>query len=475
MRYRELKISEVFAVSNADYKPLEDLLRDNGLAVKDSGPGLSRLDKTPAGRHIRIDNPIEKIESVVIKLGAQIKKFNVGAHKISSKYPAAIVTFPETLKDKFPQLAGKDFNIVSSLKPGSKVALKQFIPSKLGLQGKLFNRSSLYNHLVSVLQKNAEDIKAQLLLELLEVAVQKKKNVNPELMAEFNNDDLRQLGIDFGEVLAPMMSGQDNIKFPNGNEMLADVEINGQLISVKSAGGSGTSMKAILPYLDAFKQSNLKQAIKLNKEEQEVENFFRAFVDTKGKNNDKILAGSNIARTPEHLALEKLIGKKNLNVVDLENFAGKFKKNQYGTFLKTIYPITIAGGYKIKDKDRPNGLPRDAMYYMKMTDKKPPAKQAGKPFWMSAGPAEAGRNILLYILATSFLKDAKKVEKKEKYSKYLSNVMKKVKAELHWITINRNGTLTLNKKPISDVAVEFQYHAPSHIPGNNLPGVALKL
>jgi hypothetical protein len=244
---------------------------------------------------------------------------------------------------------------------------------------------------------------------------------------------------------------------------------------VKSAGGSGTSMKAILPYLDAFKKNNMKQAIKLNNDDQKVENFFRAFVDTPGKNNDKIVAGSGVARTPEHVALEKLIGKKDFTVSDLESFAGSFKKNEYGKFLKTIYPVSIAGGYRIKDKDRPNGLPQDAYYYMGMTDKKPKAKQAGKPFWMAKGPGIAGRNILIYILAASFLKDAKRVENKERYSNYLSNVMKKVKAELHWVTINPNGTLKLNRKPISDVNVEFQYHAPSHIPGNNLPGISLKL
>ena len=140
-----------------------------------------------------------------------------------------------------------------------------------------------------------------------------------------------------------------------------------------------------------------------------------------------------------------------------------------------MYPVAIAGGYRIKDKDRPNGMPQDAAYYMHKSDKKPKAKQAGKPFWMAKGPAIAGRNIMIYILAASFLKDAKSVKNKEKYGNYLSKVMKQVKAELNWVTINPNGTLKLERKPISDVKVAFQYHAPSHKPGNNLPGISLKL
>jgi hypothetical protein len=469
-----MQIHEILAQTNTDYRPLQDLLSQNGLSVRPK-PQLSDLLPGNPGRHIRVDNPIEKIQNVAVKLGAQVQVFPPDAHKLSGKYSAALITFPKTLHNKFPELAGKEFNVVSSLKPGSQVAVKQFIPSKLGLTDKVYSRAELYQTLVDKLQSESQDLRAQILLQLCEVAVKKRKAVDPALLKQFNVDDIRQLGIDFGEILAPLMAGEDQIKFPSGNEMLADVEINGQLISVKSAGGSGTSMKAILPYLDAFKKNNMKQAIKLNNDDQKVENFFRAFVDTPGKNNDKIVAASGVARTPEHVALEKLIGKKDFTVSDLESYAGSFKKNEYGKFLKTIYPVSIAGGYRIKDKDRPNGLPKDASYYMGDTTKKPKAKQAGKPFWMAKGPGLAGRNILIYILAASFLKDAKRAEKKERYSNYLSNVMKKVKAELHWITINPNGTLKLNRKPISDVRVEFQYHAPSHIPGNNLPGISLKL
>jgi hypothetical protein len=112
---------------------------------------------------------------------------------------------------------------------------------------------------------------------------------------------------------------------------------------------------------------------------------------------------------------------------------------------------------------------------MHKSDKKPSAKQAGKPFWMAKGPAVAGRNIMVYILAASFLKDAKRVEKKDKFSNFLKKVMQGTNAELMWVTINANGTLSLQRKAINNVNADFQYHAPSHIPGNNLPGISLKL
>ena len=190
---------------------------------------------------------------------------------------------------------------------------------------------------------------------------------------------------------------------------------------------------------------------------------------------DKIVAGSKIANTPEHQAMAKLVGNKNFTVADLENYASKFGKREYGKFLNSIYPVAIAGGYKIADKDRPNGLPQDAAYYMHKSDKKPQAKQAGKPSWDAQGSAVAGRNIMVYILGASFLKDAKRVEKKEKFSNFLSKVMQGANAEIMWVNINANGTLSLQSKPIKDVQADFQYHAPSHIPGNNLPGFSLKL
>jgi hypothetical protein len=456
------------AMTARDYAPLINTLSSQGLNVNPR-PKPSRLKKIV---HARVTNPVDKITGVLQQLGAKFKVIP-GPNELSGKFSQVVAQFPKQLEKQFPDLAGKTFNIASAVKKGSSVGIKVFTPTNLGLANKTMSRTELYKTLKSTIPGKVNDeITEELLLQLLDVAVKKKKAVDPDIIEQFNADDLRQLGVDFGEILGPLMSGEDAIKFPAGNSMLADVEINGKPISVKSASGSGTSFKAILPYLDKLKNN---KAVKLNKEETKVNNFFRAFVDTKGNNMDKIVAGSKVANTPEHQAMANLVGNKNFTVADLENYASRFGKREYGKFLNAVYPVAIAGGYKIADKDRPNGLPQDAAYYMHKSDKKPKAKQAGKPSWDAQGSAVAGRNIMVYILGASFLKDAKRVEKKEKFSNFLSKVMQGANAEIMWVNINSNGTLSLQRKPIKDVQADFQYHAPSHIPGNNLPGFSLKL
>jgi hypothetical protein len=456
------------AMTAKDYAPLINALSGQGLNVNPR-PKPSRLRKIV---HTRVTNPVDKITDVLTQLGAKFKVIP-GPNELSGKFSQIVAQFPKQLEKQYPELAGKTFNIASAVKKGSSVGIKVFTPTNLGLANKTMSRTELYNTLKSTIPGKVNDeITEELLLQLVDVAVKKRKAVDPDIIEQFNADDLRQLGVDFGEILGPLMSGEDAIKFPAGNSMLADVEINGKPISVKSASGSGTSFKAILPYLDKLKNN---KAVRLNKEEKKVNNFFRAFVDTKGNNMDKIVAGSTVANTPEHQAMAKLVGNKNFTVADLENYASKFGKREYGKFLNAIYPVAIAGGYKIADKDRPNGLPQDAAYYMHKSDKKPTAKQAGKPSWDAQGSAVAGRNIMVYILGASFLKDAKRIEKKEKFSNFLSKVMQGANAEIMWVGINPNGTLSLQRKPIKDVQADFQYHAPSHIPGNNLPGFSLKL
>lgn len=456
------------AMTAKDYAPLINALSGQGLNVNPR-PKPSRLRKIV---HARITNPVDKITDVLTQLGAKFKVIP-GPNELSGKFSQIVAQFPKQLEKQYPELAGKTFNIASAVKKGSSVGIKVFTPTNLGLANKTMSRTELYQTLKSTIPGKVNDeITEELLLQLVDVAVKKRKAVDPDIIEQFNADDLRQLGVDFGEILGPLMSGEDAIKFPAGNSMLADVEINGKPISVKSASGSGTSFKAILPYLDKLKNN---KAVRLNKEEKKVNNFFRAFVDTKGNNMDKIVAGSTVANTPEHQAMATLVGNKNFTVADLENYASKFGKREYGKFLNAIYPVAIAGGYKIADKDRPNGLPQDAAYYMHKSDKKPKAKQAGKPSWDAQGSAVAGRNIMVYILGASFLKDAKRIEKKEKFSNFLGKVMQGANAEIMWVGINPNGTLSLQRKPIKDVQADFQYHAPSHIPGNNLPGFSLKL
>jgi hypothetical protein len=441
-------------------------LKSNGLNAKD--PKLSRTTKV---RHIRIENSISEIENAVKRMGIDLHYENVPS--LSGKYTEFALTFPESYKVQ--ELAGQTIYALSQLKGNTKIAQKSLIPSKLGLGNGVYKKSTL----VSVLQKNIsaavkDDVLQKFLLELIDVAIGKKSAVDAEIMQLLDPNTVRITGIDFGEVLTPLMlsDDQDDIVFPSGNSMLADVEINGKPYSVKSASGSGTSFKAIKQYMDAFHDGIQKGNLVLTKDEEDIHKFFRTFVDTEGKNIDKIIAASAAVNTPEHQKLAELVGIQNFTYKDLLSFSEKF--NDYGDFLKTIYPVSTAGNYKIKDKDRPNGLPADYQYYMGLVDKKPTAKQAGKPSW-DADRGTAGANILTYVLGTSFLADAKKIENSKKYSSLIKRILGNVNASLAKIDITMDGKIKIKQTPFDQLNYEFQYHAPSHIPGNNLPGFSLVL
>ncbi len=463
-----MKLSEIRTPNEEAkiYNAAVNFLRSKNLNAKN--PKLSRLTKV---RHIRIENSIEEIERVVKQIGADLHYENVPS--LSGKFTEFAVKFPEGFN--VPELAGQTIFALSSFKGNTKVAQKQLIPSKLGLGNSVYKKANL----VSTLQKNIpsavkDPLLQQFLLELVDVAVGKKPAVDPTVMSQLDLDTIRITGIDFGEVLTPLMLSdeQDDIVFPAGNAMLADVEINGKPYSVKSASGSGTSFRAIRQYMDKFQSGIQSGEIVLSKDEETVHKFFRTFVDTEGKNVDKIIAASGVVNTPEHQKLAELVGKQNFTYNDLVSFSNRF--NDYGEFLKTIYPVSTAGNYKIKDKDRPNGLPADYQYYMGMSNKKPEAKQAGKPSW-DVNKGVAGANILTYVLGTSFLADAKKIEKTNNYSAMIKKILGNVRASLAKVDITRDGKIRVKQTPFDQLNYEFQYHAPSHIPGNNLPGFSLVL
>jgi len=463
MRYSEMASP---SLDSQLYKTAANHLRSIGLKAKD--PQVARVSRA---RHIRIENSIQDIQNAVKRIGADLHYKDVP--NLSGKFTEFAITFPEGYN--IEELSGQTIYALSNLKGDTKVAQKQLIPARLGLGDSVYKRSVL----VSTLQKNIpatveDELLQQFLLQLVDVAIGKRPAVDAEVMELLDPDTIRITGIDFGEILTPLILSdeQDDIVFPAGNAMLADVEINGQPYSVKSASGSGTSFKAIREYMDKFHNGVQDGSVVLTKDEEDIHSFFRTFVDTEGTNIDKIIAASTAVNTPEHQKLAELVGKQDFIYSDLIEFSNKF--NDYGEFLKTIYPVTVAGNYKIKDKDRPNGLPADYQYYMGLTDKQPKVKQAGKPSW-DADKGKAGANILTYVLGTSFLADAKKIEKSEQYSALIKRILGNVKASLAKVDITQDGKITIKQTPFDQLNYAFQYHAPSHIPGNNLPGFSLVL
>ena len=52
----------------------------------------------------------------------------------------------------------------------------------------------------------------------------------------------------------------------------------------------------------------------------------------------------------------------------------------------------------------------------------------------------------------------------------MTDIVNKADAVIGHITINTDGTQSLRTEPFSNLEFNFHYRAPSHIPGNNLPG-----
>jgi hypothetical protein len=465
---------KIFEIDPNEEKKLElqkvrmagEELASKGLKV--SKPKIADLTKQ---RHLRIENTKDDIERVVKSMGAQLNYDN--APQLSGRFTPFAIIYPKNYKT--PELAGQTVYALSNIRDNTKVAQKQLIPGKFGLGGKIYKKSELVKILQTNIPKTIQDpVLSQFLLQLVDVAIGKRQKVDPAIMEQIDADTLRMTGIDFGEVLTPLSLAEDsdNIDFPSGNSMLADVEINGRPISVKSASGSGTSFKAIISYMNKFSDEVKAGTVTMTPDEEEIHKFFRAFVDTEGKNIDKIIAGSAAANTDEHKALAKLVGKKNFTYPDLVAYCKKFRS--YPQFLKTIYPVSVAGNYKVRDKEMPNGLPQDYRYYMGLSDKQPTAKQTGKPSW-DADKGKAGANILTYVLATSFLKDAKKEVKTKKYDALLKRILGGVNANLAKIDITPDGKINIKQTPFSGLDYQFQYHGPSHKPDNNLPGFSLVL
>ena len=456
MRFNEVThIGQNYPIRSAWLKLIGEL-RKKGLSVSDVK--RSRLGKVP---HLRIQNTRQQIDTAVRSLGGNIGTTDAN---LSGKFSAFKIVFPENIQDK--DLAGMSFDALINLKQGAVVSQKMLTPANLGLSGKTMEPSQLVNHLKKVIpQKISNQLLSSFLIELVDVAVGKKQAVDSAIMGQISPDDIRQTGIDFGEILTPLVINKGNISFPGGSNMLADVEIGGQPYSVKSATGSGTSFKAIKQYMDSFSAGVKDGSISLTDEETELYNFHRTFIDTPGDNLDKIIAASHVVNTEEHNAMAKILRKQKFNKQDLIDFSNKFKS--YKSFLNTIYPASIAGGYS-----KPTGLPADAMYYLGKSSKQPKVKTAGKPSWDN-DQGKAGMNIITYILGTSFLADAKKVEKAAKHSSLIKRVLGNVNASLAKVDITSQGTIKLIQKPFSQLDYKFQYHAPSHIAGNNLPGFSL--
>ena len=360
-------------------------------------------------------------------------------------------------------------------KPGQatyEVAKKEFSPTVLGLAGRTYNRDQLVTATQSAVVTKTQTRPAlqAILLELLEIAQGLKQTLSPENIANFTSDARKKVSQDFGEILAPIMlaKGDEIIEFPAaGNFPLIDVVVGANKYSVKSLTGSGTSFSSIVGLLDSFEKT-----ITSDKDQQKLYDLIKHYKPGKdtGKNVDKIIRAASHAKIPEYVKAVEMFGQPFNDYPSLEAIVSGIPDNKpetYAQVLKALYAVSVAGNW-----GNPVGMPADANKYVpeiQIPVRKADAKQAGYPAFKK-DPVKAAADILTYIVGVGTLNYVTQGEHAEEYSKMMTNIVTQSPAWLGHITINKDGSLDIIAKPFSELKFGFQYHAPSHIPGNNLPG-----
>lgn len=380
---------------------------------------------------------------------------------LSTKYAANIFSFS---KD------GIIYSFVISSKGTEEttvgVGIKEYSPTNLGLAGKILNRQELIAAAKDAVTKKAKDEALKnALLGLIDIAANGGQGQLPPELNQALDQDRKQLSVDFGEVLAPIaiMDDEDEAEFPVGNSPLIDVRVGKQNISVKSLSGSGTSFRSIANLMDKYEASITDQ----NSPEKQKFDILKKFHPSAGGNNkDKIIAAAAQAGTAEYSSIVELLGAKEITSFgQLATALKKLKLNDYGKFLKRFYPAMNAGGW-----GKPVGLPADGAYYMGIKADAPKKEKVAGKRSFDADPVSSGADILTYVLGVGLLNFITRGDNAAHYSNIMTDIVNKADAVLGKIDITLQGGLKISTRPFTDLKFNFQYHAPSHIPGNNLPG-----
>ena len=353
------------------------------------------------------------------------------------------------------------------------LARKELTPSGLGIAGGFFDKKELINATKKAVEskiRKRDPILADALIAMVDGAASGGKTpVAPELMAHIT-PYLGTLSQDFGEILAPILILQPGQKaeLPKGNEPLVDVKIPGMNLSIKALTGSGTSFRSISDLMDKYEAT-----IANDKESKKHFEVLKAFHPSAGgKNVDKIIRAAAKANIKEYKEAVRKFGSFN-------DFAGLLSRastfnwrdgsvESYRDFLNLsldVFTASDSGGTKFV------GMPADGKFYLGRGKKSdaPREKAAGYASFR-ANPFKAAADIITYSLGVGLLNYVKGGKNAEKYKTMMTNIVKEADAVIGHITVNKDGTMNLVTKPFSTLQFQFQYHAPSHIPGNNLPG-----
>lgn len=421
-------------------------------------------------RHIRILNTsVPELNAACTQWGASTTPSDRVQKTVSGKYLA--LSFE---KD------GITYTFVVTGKGRGAIAQKALSPTKLTLavKDKLYSRAELIRASHAAVKSHIKDQSVQsMLAELINIATNGGSgSLTPDsqtVLAEIYN----AVNQDFGEILAPiiMMKDNDLAEFPVGNHPLTDVTIGSKKYSIKSLSGSGTSFRSIATLMDKF-ESTIVQ-------DQHKKELYKPLAELHpkkgGTNLDKIIRACNVARTPEYEEIIKVLGVNNLKDFDnLKEVLGKkIKQMDYRNFLTTFEKASRAGGWKRFERDKlPQmlGFPADSAYVLGYTNKKPEKEggAAGEPSYL-ANAVNGGANILVYIMGKGLEFYIQRGTKAGEYKTLMTDIVNKSEAEMGHITINSDGSMNVEVQPFSTLDFVFQYHAPSHIAGNNLPGFAI--
>lgn len=436
----------------AQYTALRDLLKAQEPNAKYENEPIKNEKRV---RHLRIGSLTQnQVITLMTNLGFSLGTADQKQKTVSRRYT--------------PLSFSKDNVLYTIVVQDANVVKKTLTPSGLGLANKEFTRDSLINaatKAVNAKLQKTNPMLADTLVALINAAENGGNDPLPPELMETILPDLAVISQDFGEVLAPIliMQPNDKVEFPNGNFPMIDVRLSGLNLSVKSLSGSGTSFKTISKLMDRYEnEMDLSDS-----EKKKLFNILKQFHPTTGgQNTDKIIraaATANIAEYRELVKTLKVSSIKSHNDI-VKALEKNYQNIDYPEFLKTFYEVMVSGNW-----GKPVGLPADGNFYMGKKSKQPEAKAAGKPSY-DADPPRGGADILTYMLGVGLLNFVTKGVDAEKYKQMMTDIVNKADAVLGHITINQDGTMNLITRPFSDLKFEFQYHAPSNIPGNNLPG-----
>jgi len=492
MRYREFKEQEELgsaAVANtstvANQQPnistqpnveVKPLYADS-TQIKDL---IKFLEKNiPNGR-------FENYRAEGVKQIRHIRSFGINFSQLSNAFQnfgATSVPFDavqRTTSTNFPVYSFKKGDILYTVVIGMKgqkqdvdsdtvgIMRKELTPVGLKIAGKTLGIDELISAVKKEITKKFKDrdpMLEQTLIGLVDSAASGGNIPLPQDQLNHIQPFLGTLIQDFGEILAPIliMQPSDKVEFPTGNNPLVDVKLPGINLSVKSLSGSGTSFRSISQLMDKFeKELDINDTEK--KEQFQILKQFHP--NTGGLNTDKIIRAVSKAKTAEYQELLKILNSKGISSwAELsKEVEKKISGANYSTFLKTFYPMMLAG-----DWGKPVGLPADGSYYMDLSSKAKKEKAAGKPSYDS-DPIRGATDIITYALGVGLLNYIRRGKNAGSYKEMMTSIVSQADAVIGHIDMNPDGTLKLITRPFSDLKFEFQYHAPSNIPGNNLPG-----